>query len=93
MGYRQDFPIFAHADEAGQPYLYLDNASSTQTPQAVIDAVTYYYTHCGSNVHRGNYKRAELTSILYDQARRTRYAQANYVGGWFECGAMRKCTQ
>ena len=49
---RQEFPILATiANE--HPLVYLDNAATTQKPQAVLDALMAYYTNSNANVHRG----------------------------------------
>ena len=37
----------------GKPLVYLDNAATTQKPQAVIDAERAYYSERNANVHRG----------------------------------------
>ena len=42
---RKDFPILAQ-EIYGKPLVYLDNAATTQKPQAVIDALTGYYQKC-----------------------------------------------
>ena len=39
---RADFPLLREAVH-GKPLIYLDNAASTQKPQAGIDAVVDYY--------------------------------------------------
>ena len=38
---REDFPILRQVS-AGKPLVYLDNAATSQKPQAMIDAVTRY---------------------------------------------------
>lgn len=48
---------------------YLDNASTTQKPQVMIDAVTNYYTNA-ANVHRGIYALSEHASEQYEHTRR-----------------------
>ena len=49
----------------GKPLIYLDNAATTQKPQAVLDALTHYYQHDNANVHRGMYTlSARATSAL-----------------------------
>jgi cysteine desulfurase/selenocysteine lyase len=67
--YQDDFPIIGNLKSAEKPYIYLDSAATTLKPRSVIDAVSNYYTHCGANVHRGNYKTSEQATILYEQAR------------------------
>ena len=49
---REQFPIL-NREIKGKPLVYLDNAATTQKPQAVIDAIRHYYEHDNSNVHRG----------------------------------------
>ena len=39
---RQDFPIL-HQLVNGHPLVYLDNAATTQKPEAVIQAIVDYY--------------------------------------------------
>ena len=47
---KSDFPIFNDSD-----LVYLDNASTTQKPQLVLDAVMEMYTDTNANVHRALY--------------------------------------
>src|SRR2546423_1774054 len=49
---RADFPILSRTVN-GKPLVYLDNAATTQKPQAVLDAIASYYTGINANVHRG----------------------------------------
>ena len=46
---RADFPIL-HQEIKGKPLVYLDNAATTQKPQAVMDALDRYYSTINSNV-------------------------------------------
>ena len=48
---REDFPILRESVH-GKPLVYLDNAATSQKPQAVIDSLVDYYTHYNANVHR-----------------------------------------
>jgi cysteine desulfurase/selenocysteine lyase len=65
---RKDFPILTrHA--RGRNLVYLDNAATTQKPQAVIDRIVRYYTQENSNVHRGVHYLSELATIEYEEAR------------------------
>lgn len=68
--YRKDFPIL-HQQVYGKPLVYLDNAATTQKPQAVIDAITHYYTHDNANVHRGVHALSERATHAFENARRT----------------------
>jgi len=48
---REDFPILKQKVN-GKPLVYLDNAATSQKPQAVLDTLRHYYTEDNSNVHR-----------------------------------------
>ena len=39
----------------------IDNAATTQKPQAVIDRIAHYYTHENANVHRGVHPERRAT--------------------------------
>ena len=67
---RAQFPILARQID-GKPLVYLDNAATTQKPQAVIDALVDYYTQCNSNVHRGAHTLADEATKRYEAARDT----------------------
>ena len=62
---RPDFPMFAAADAP----VYLDNAATTQKPQAVLDALHAYYTSQNANIHRGAHRLSRLATDLHEQAR------------------------
>jgi len=65
---RRDFPILTQTVH-GRPLVYLDNAATTQKPQAVIDAVSRHYgTQC-SNVHRGVHLLSQKATSAYEGAR------------------------
>jgi len=65
---RQDFPIL-HQEVNGQRLAFLDNAASSQRPQAVIDAVSNYYSKDHANVHRGVHKLSQRATDAYEGAR------------------------
>lgn len=65
---RAQFPAL-HQQARGQRLAYLDNAATTQKPQAVIDALAHYYSHDNSNVHRGAHALAERATAGYESAR------------------------
>ena len=65
---RKQFPILSREID-GKPLIYLDNAATTQKPQAVLDAIFDYYTHCNSNVHRGAHMLADEATRRYEAAR------------------------
>ena len=57
--------MFAAADAP----VYLDNAATTQKPQAVLDALHAYYTAQNANIHRGAHRLSRLATDLHEQAR------------------------
>ena len=67
---RRDFPILAR-EVQGRPLVYLDNAATSQKPQAVLDALQRYYTHQNANVHRGVHRLSEEATTAYEQARQS----------------------
>jgi len=62
---RVDFPIFKNNPEL----IFLDNASTTQKPQSVIDTLSHYYENYNSNIHRGIYTIAEKATAAYEETR------------------------
>ncbi len=65
---REDFPILKQKMH-GKPLVYLDNAATSQKPQAVIDALMQYYTQYNANIHRGVYLLSERSTQAYEDAR------------------------
>lgn len=65
---RRDFPILQRKVH-GKPLVWLDNAATTQKPQAVIDRMMHYYEHENSNFHRGTHTMAEKADDAYEGAR------------------------
>lgn len=65
---RRDFPILQERVN-GRPLVWLDNAATTQKPQAVIDRLAYFYTHENSNVHRAAHTLAARATDAYEAAR------------------------
>lgn len=66
--WRDDFPIL-RGRVNGKPLVYLDNAATTQKPQAVIDAESRYYAHDNANVHRGVHTLSQRATAAYEAAR------------------------
>jgi len=66
---RDQFPILK-VRVHGKPLVYLDNAATTQKPQAVIDAIVRYYTTENANIHRGVYHLSQVATDRYDESRR-----------------------
>lgn len=65
---REQFPILAQEID-GNPLVYLDNAATTQKPQAVLDAIMAFYTQCNANVHRGAHALSDEATRRYEKAR------------------------
>ncbi|HOW32482.1 MAG TPA: cysteine desulfurase [Bacteroidales bacterium] len=66
---RSDFPILS-SEIHGKPLIYFDNAATTQKPQQVIDAISDYYLHHNSNVHRGVHKLSRQATISFEETRK-----------------------
>src|SRR5262245_50627900 len=67
---RKDFPIL-HRQVNEKPFVYFDNAATSQKPKAVIDAISGYYEKYNSNIHRGAHHLAQLATEAYENARKT----------------------
>ena len=65
---RAEFPIFAR-EIHGRPLTYLDSANTAQRPQAVIDAVSDYYTRHNANVSRAVHTLGSEATERYEGAR------------------------
>jgi cysteine desulfurase/selenocysteine lyase len=65
---RAQFPTL-HQEVHGRPLVYLDNAATTHKPQAVIDAVSRFYEHDNSNVHRGVHTLSQRATEKMEAAR------------------------
>ena len=63
--WRRDFPILRQKVH-GKPLIYLDNAATTQKPQAVIDAESAYYRTTNANVHRGVHALSQRATDDYE---------------------------
>ncbi len=65
---RRDFPILEERVH-GHPLIWLDNAATTQKPNAVIDRISDFYRHENSNVHRAAHELAARSTDAYEGAR------------------------
>ena len=65
---RAEFPALSQ-EVNGKPLVYMDSAASTLKPQAVIDAISHYYAHDHSNVHRGAPMRWRIEPAAFEAAR------------------------
>ncbi|MBW4699567.1 MAG: cysteine desulfurase [Aphanocapsa lilacina HA4352-LM1] len=90
-GLRADFPILRQT-VYGQPLVYLDNAATTQKPQAVLDAIAALYTGYYSNIHRGVHHLSQLSTEAHEQAR-TKVQQFINARSDREIVFVRGCTE
>jgi cysteine desulfurase/selenocysteine lyase len=60
-----DFPVLNNG------CAYLDNAATTHSPKAVVDAMVCYYSSSHSNVHSGVHYLSEKATKLYKDSRKT----------------------
>ena len=67
---RADFPILRNVWVQGKPLVFLDNAASSQMPQAVLDRMVRYRTWEHANIHRGVHYLSETATAAYEGARR-----------------------
>ncbi|RPI19772.1 MAG: cysteine desulfurase [Ignavibacteriae bacterium] len=65
---RKDFPILERTVH-GKPLVYLDNAATSQKPQAVIDSHVDFYLNHNANIHRGVYQMSTESTDAYDESR------------------------
>jgi cysteine desulfurase/selenocysteine lyase len=70
---KKQFPIF----EKYPGLVFLDNASTTQKPRVVLDAMEEFYVNDNANIHRGVYGLAERADAAFEGAR---VACALFVG-------------
>ncbi|TML65479.1 MAG: SufS family cysteine desulfurase [Actinobacteria bacterium] len=65
---KKDFPLLDR-EVHGRRLVYLDSASSSQKPRAVLDAMDDVYETHYANTHRGVYAIAEEATAAYEGAR------------------------
>ena len=66
--WRTDFPAIAALQRQGQTYL--DNAATTQKPQALLDALAHYYANGAANVHRAQHLPGAHATQAFEDSRR-----------------------
>lgn len=67
---REQFPILQKQINK-KPFVYLDNAATTQKPRIVIDRLNNYYNNENCNIHRGDYHLSRHTTEAYENTRKT----------------------
>lgn len=65
---RKDFPVLSRKFD-GKALAYLDNAASTQKPEAVIRAIHEFYAQSYANVHRSVYALGTEATEKFEEAR------------------------
>ena len=65
---RTDFPIL-NEQVYNRPLVYLDNAATTQKPQAVLNAIIEGYTRWNANIHRGVHHLSQVATKHHEAAR------------------------
>ncbi|AIR89766.1 aminotransferase class V-fold PLP-dependent enzyme [Pseudomonas cremoricolorata] len=65
--WRDDFPAIAALHR--QQQTYLDSAATSQKPQALLDALLYYYGHGAANVHRAQHMPGALATQAFEHCR------------------------
>ena len=65
---RKDFPALNQKIH-GKDLAWMDNGATTQKPQSVIDAISSFYEHDNSNIHRGAHTLAARATDAYERAR------------------------
>jgi len=65
---KRDFPILQQKVH-GKDLIWLDNAATTQKPQAVIDRLSHFYEYENSNIHRAAHALAARSTDAYEGAR------------------------
>lgn len=85
---REQFPVLHQRVHDDKRLAYLDNAATTQKPEAVLSAIDRYYRYDNSNVHRGVHALAARATQGYEQARAriARFANASEQGTVFTRG-------
>lgn len=68
---RAEFPILARRVHGDRPLVYLDNAATSQTPQAVIDVLDDYFHRYNANIHRGLHCLADEATAAFEGSRET----------------------
>ena len=66
---RREFPALAERVHGDRPLVWLDNAATTQKPEAVISRLDHFYRHENSNIHRAAHEMAARATDAYEAAR------------------------
>lgn len=88
---RQEFTCLNQSFH-GHPFIYFDNAATTQKPESVIHCLDNFYQHTNANVHRGIYTLSQNATQAYEMARE-RVAQFIHAKKPEECVFVRGTTE
>ena len=69
--FRAHFPALQQDIYEDTPLVYLDNAATSQKPEAVIERMDRYYRRENSNVHRGVHRLSQDATDAYESARQS----------------------
>ncbi|MBQ1476651.1 MAG: cysteine desulfurase [Erysipelotrichaceae bacterium] len=69
---RNDFAMIRNHPDL----IYFDNGATSFKPDCVLESLMHYYTHCNSNIHRGDYDISFEASNMYEA---TREAVKNFL--------------
>jgi cysteine desulfurase/selenocysteine lyase len=89
---RADTPLLGRIIN-DHPITYLDSASTSLQPRAVIEAVSRYYELHHANVHRAVYQTAEEATATYEGAREAVARFINAPGGSDEIVFTKNATE
>lgn len=67
---RSQFPVL-HQQINKKPFVYFDNAATTQKPKIVIDRLSDYYNNENCNIHRGDYHLSRKATEAYENTRKS----------------------
>ncbi|MBI1957392.1 MAG: SufS family cysteine desulfurase [Candidatus Niyogibacteria bacterium] len=74
--FRDDFPILKMRQNGpstglgtSTPFIYFDNAATTQKPRQIVEKLKEHYATSHANVHRGVYRVAEEATRRFEEAR------------------------
>ena len=73
---KEEFPILSQSVNE-KPLIYLDNASTTQKPNSVINEIQNYYESTNSNIHRGVHHLSQKATEKYEDSRKI---VQNFIG-------------
>lgn len=65
----KEFPLIDNGRQGKHPFVYVDNAATTQKPERVMAAVEHYYRTFNANPARSTYSLARRSTDVYEGAR------------------------